>query len=146
MKKQMFFWLLLLSTVATQAQLRKIPAEVTDAFKTRYPHAEKVSWKDKISSFGAEFILNGVEMSADFSSKGEWEKTEKNLKFENLPGEVVDGFAKSKYSDWEKGSIVEIDENSQSLVYRIFVKKSAVSKKYLYFDAKGKLQKESISL
>lgn len=146
MKRKMLIAFMLIGVFAAGAQIRKIPVEVTEAFKERYPHAEKVSWKDKISSFQASFELNGSEMSADFSSKGDWEKTERILSFTELPEEVVDGFGKSKYTDWERGTIVEIDENGESLSYRIFVKKSALSKKYLYFDANGKLKKESMTL
>ena len=82
MKKQAVFLLLLVSSVATQAQLRKIPADVTEVFKTRYPHAERVSWKDKISSFQATFFLNETEMTANFGSEGDWERTERKIKFE----------------------------------------------------------------
>ena len=50
------------------AQIRKIPAEVTDAMALRYPHAERVSWKDNLSSFRAEYVLNGTEMKSYFSN------------------------------------------------------------------------------
>jgi len=128
------------------AQIRKIPSEVTDAFKARYPHAEKVEWKDKISSFEAGFILNGFEMSANFSSKGDWERSEKKIKFADLPKAVQDGFDKSKYTGWEKSAAVEIDDNGKPLIYRVFIKKSGVQKKYLYFDTNGRLNREAATL
>ena len=141
--------LLLMPTVFATiafAQFRKIPAEVTDAFKIRYPHAEKVEWKDKVSSFEAGFILNDFEMSANFSCKGEWERSEKKIKFADLPQEVADGFEKSKYTDWEKSSTIEIDESGEPLIYRVLIKKSGVQKKYLYFDTNGRLKKEALTL
>ena len=130
----------------TFAQIRKIPAEVTDAFSARYPHAEKVSWKDKISSIEAQFILNGFEMSADFSSKGDWQRTERKIKFSDLHGEVMNGFTKSKYADWQKVFVVEVDESGEPIVYRILVKKSGIQKKYLFFNSTGKLTREAITL
>ena len=30
----------------THAQIRKIPAEVTEAFKEKYPNTKNVEWKD----------------------------------------------------------------------------------------------------
>jgi Putative beta-lactamase-inhibitor-like, PepSY-like len=138
--------LLLLLTGISNAQIRKIPADVTDAFAARYPHAERVSWKDELTNFEAQFTLNGYEMSADFSGKGEWQNSEKKIKFEDLPAEVKDGFAKCKYSDWEKISFTEIEKNSEPIQYRIFVKKSAIGKKYLYFDVNGKLLREAIKI
>ncbi len=44
--------------LASQAQFRKIPAVVTDAFKAKYAAASGVSWRDKLSSFQADFTIN----------------------------------------------------------------------------------------
>src|ERR1043165_1503798 len=101
--------LFVLFAAIVNAQIGKIPAEVTDAFKERYPHAEKVSWKDNLTNFEAQFTLNGYQMSADFNSKGEWIDSERKIKFEELPTAVQDGFSKSKYTDWEKTDIIELD-------------------------------------
>jgi hypothetical protein len=35
-------------------------------------------------------------MSADFNSKGEWQNSEKKIKFEELPAGVNDGFSKKQ--------------------------------------------------
>ena len=146
MKLTLTLFLLTFTLYSTQAQIRKIPSEVTDAFAERYPHAQKVSWKDNITNFEAKFILNGYEMSADFNSKGEWQNSEKQIKFEELPSSVQDGFSKSKYSDWENVSIAEIEKNGEQLQYRIYVKKSAIEKKYLFFDVSGKLLRDAIKI
>jgi hypothetical protein len=141
--------LLLLAFTAvysTQAQIRKIPSEVTDSFVARYPHAQKVSWKDNLTNFEAQFTLNNYEITADFNSKGEWQSSEKKIKFEELPATVQDGFSKSKYSDWEKLSTTEIEKNGEQIQYRIYVKKSSVEKKYLFFDANGKLLRDAIKI
>src|SRR4249919_1999079 len=146
MKFNLTLLLSLLLTLSLNAQIRKIPADVTDAFKARYPHAERVSWKDNLGSFEAQFILNNYEMSASFNSDGDWLHSERKLKYDELPEEVKDGFEKSKYTDWEKGSVFEITKNTEPLQYRILVKKSGVQKKYLFFDSVGKLNRESIRL
>ncbi len=147
MKKNVFLIFTLLGFAVTmQAQIRKIPSEVTDAFAARYPHAAKVSWKDNITVFEAQFILNAVEMSADFNGSGEWESSEKKIIFEDLPELVKDGFSKSKYIDWIKGSVVQIEKAEKPLQYRVFVRKSALEKRYLYFDTDGKLDREALTL
>jgi hypothetical protein len=145
--KRIFLFLLFLAVVVfANAQLRKIPAEVTDAFASRYPHATKVEWRDKLQFFEASFQLNGSSIIADFSSKGEWESSERVLNFDDLPDEVRDGFLKSRYSDWKKNAIAEAQELGKPLQYRISVQKSGIQKKNLYFDADGKLIKENIAL
>jgi len=145
---------LILSVVLTifcaaslDAQIRKIPSDVTDSFAYRYPHAEKVEWSDRLTSFEAGFTLNGVEMKAGFSSDGDWKYTEKTLTFDDLNPDVKDGFAKSKYADWTKGSVTEIRTPDKPLQYKVYAEKSApFQKKYLYFDVSGKLLREAITL
>src|SRR6266542_5270339 len=112
MRFKLTLLLILLISGFAEAQIRKIPAAVTEAFKARYPHAEKVVWKDEITSFEAQFTLNGFAMTADFNSKGEWQNSEKKIKFTDLPAAVKDGYKKRKYADFEKNNIVKIDKNS----------------------------------
>ena len=128
------------------AQLRKIPASVTDAFAARYPHATSVEWKDKLQYFEASFQLNGASISADFSSNGEWQNSERTMTYDQLPEEVKDGFQKSRYADWQKNSITEIQELGKPLQYRVVVQKSGLQKKNLYFDTNGRLMKENLAL
>ncbi len=147
MKKWIFISLLSVSaTIALQAQIREIPAVVTEALITRYPHATNVSWKDKITSFQAEFTLNNHSMTANFNSKGEWQSGECIIDFNNLPADVRDGFSKSKYASWEKTSVTELQSMGKPVQYRIVVQKGALQKKGLFFNADGVLQKELIKL
>lgn len=46
------------------AQIRKIPAVVTDAFKYKYRNAESVEWKDKLSHYVVTFQLKGEPYEA----------------------------------------------------------------------------------
>ena len=126
-----------------EAQLGKIPADVTDAFISRYPHAMHVEWKDKLHFFEANFKLNGCTITASFSSKGHWQGSERELNFNQLPDEVRDGFLKSIYAERQKNSVYEVQELGKPLQYRINVQKSGLQKKNLYFDVNGKLLKES---
>jgi len=146
MKKTIFFFVFLSVVAVADAQLRKIPADVTDAFTSRYPHATHVEWKDKLQYFEATFELNNSTIIADFSSKGDWEGSERIVNFDDLPDDVRDGFMKSKYSEWKKNVMAETQELGKPLQYRISVQKSGIQKKNLYFDTNGKLLKESIAL
>jgi len=146
MKRFFLLFVFFAVVVFADAQIRKIPAEVTDAFASKYPHATKVEWRDKLQYFEASFQLNGSSIIADFSSKGEWESSERVLNFNDLPDEVRDGFLKSKYSDWKKNTVAESQELGKPLQYRINIQKSGIQKKNLYFDTNGKLIKENIAL
>ncbi len=146
MKKIFCSFLFSAAVLFSNAQIRKIPSDVTDAFATRYPHATHVEWKDKLQYFEASFELNESNLTADFSSNGDWQKSEREIEQDDLPDEVKDGFDKSKYTDWQTNGFYEIQELGKPLQYRINVQKSGIQKKNLIFDVDGKLLREIINL
>src|SRR5919112_1449170 len=145
MKRYLLIALVSLGMIsATHAQIRKIPSEVTEAFKAKFPKAEKVEWKDKLTNFEAQFNLDDNEYAADFNSNGEWLETDKKISFEALPEAVKDGFKKSKYADWTPGSVTLIEKKDKTTQYKVYVEKSSlVQKKFLYFNTEGKLDKDA---
>jgi hypothetical protein len=131
---------------SANAQFRKIPAQVTDSFRTRFNDATKVSWRDNITSFQATFKKENDNVKASFTSKGEWLKTEKYLTLDKAPEEVKDGFKKSKYADWTIKEVVSAEEKDKQPLYRILIRKSDLQKKNLYFSTFGQLLEEAITL
>ena len=136
----------LFSMNSIQAQFSKVPSETTEAFKKKYADTKNVEWKDKVSYFLASFDMNGEKYESKFNSKGEFLGSEKGIEKEAAPAEVKDGFAKSKFSDWEVKSVTWIEKKDASIEYRYFIRKSGVEKKYLTFNDKGKLVKEAITI
>ncbi len=128
------------------AQIRKIPAEVTEALKTKYPDAAQVTWKDKITVFAASFEMNNLQYEARFNSKGAWQSTERPISEDELPDGVKDGIGKSKYAEWPVKSVVRIELPGDKIQYRLLVSKSDLQKKYLLFNEMGQLLKDSITL
>ena len=128
------------------AQFRKVPAEVTEALKAKYPDANNVSWKDKISVFVASFDMDNEKYEARFNEKGEWKSTQKEISKEALPEEVKDGWEKSKYADWDLNSVYSIELPDDVIQYRLQVAKSDIQKKNLLFNSDGKLLRDNITL
>ncbi len=145
-KKWMFSFVLLIVMFSVDAQFRKIPGDVTDSFKVRYEDASGVSWKDRLSSFQADFTMDDKEMKALFSSKGEWIKTETKHTYNNLSAEVKDGFKKSKYADLEVLDVTQIDDRDNQTQFRIVVKKNDFNKRSLIFSKTGQLISDNASL
>lgn len=138
-------------TTALQAQIRKVPAEVTNSLKAKYPNASNVEWKDKLTGFDASFKDAGADMTVSYNNKGELLKTEKGIASSEAPAAVMDGFKKSKYSspdDWKMGDVVTVITKTDNTVqYRVYVDKvDGIQKKYLYFAPSGKLEKETLTL
>ncbi len=150
MKKIMFLSLfvsfLIMTSASSFAQFRKVPAEVTEALKSKYPDASNVSWKDKISVFVASFEMNNEKYEARFNDKGEWKSTEKQIDKNELPEEVKDGWEKSKYADWDLNNIYSIELPDNVMQYRLQVGKSDIQKKNLLFNSDGKLLRDNITL
>jgi len=124
---------------AASAQFRKIPAAVTDSFKAKYENASNVSWKDKLTSFQAEFKQGDKEMRSTFSSSGTCIKTETKHQYESLPLEVKDGFKKSKFANLNIIGVLEVEEKDKGEQYHITVKKNDIAKRSLVFSKEGQL-------
>ena len=139
-------FLVLSSASISFAQVRKIPAEVTEAFKAKYPAATNVEWRDKLSNFSAIFDSDNEQYEAKFNSKGEWQLTENEIDESDLPEEVKEGYDKSKYAEWEIGKVHKIELADGSLQYRVESVKSDVRKKNLYFNSEGRLIKDRITI
>ena len=137
---------LVLIVTASQAQFRKIPGEVTDSFKVKYPTATAVSWKDNVTSFQATFTLNSEKYTAKYNSKGEWQQAEKKIKQEEIPAEVKDGLSKSKYAEWKIGTVTKRFLPGDKVEYIIFVSKSDLSKRNLTFNSGGQLTRDAITI
>lgn len=130
----------------TFAQIRKIPAEVTNAFTEKYPGATSVEWRDKLSGYTASFSLDSTNYIASFNNKGEWEYTEEPIDEQQLPDVVQDGFDKSRYHDWNVGHVNKIEMPNDEVQYKIEVAKGDIKKRNLYFNSNGRLLKDKLTL
>ena len=133
-------------TSALNAQLRKVPAAVTEAFKTKFSSASQVEWKDRIINFEASFLQDGITKTAQFTKEGTWVETTSTMAFSGLPAAVQDGFKKSKYADWEIKTITVVEESKKSTTYKVYVKKDDIQKRNLFFNKTGKLLKDNITV
>jgi len=151
MKKLISYCLALCLTAAiyntADAQVRKIPAEVTEAFRQKYPTALNVEWHDHLTNFTATFDLDKVHYEAKFNNKGFWQNTENKIEDSAIPAPVKDGFQKSKYAeDWNIKQAYKIALREDKTQYRLEIQKNDIQKKQLYFDSTGRLLRDNITL
>lgn len=146
MKKSIFLLTTVMIGLLLQAQIREIPQEVKDAFEHQYPKATDVDYKDQLVKVNVYFALDDENYIATYSNKGSWKGSEKEWSFEKLPEAVQDGFSKSKYADWETKEVSFLYIPGGTEQYRILVKKNDLQKKYLFFNTKGRLLREAITL
>jgi Putative beta-lactamase-inhibitor-like, PepSY-like len=138
--------MLALSTGSMYAQLRKIPAEVTNTFSDKYPGATSVEWKDRLTGFTAAFNYKDEDYIASFSNKGEWENTEQKIEEADIPAPVTEGFSKSKYADWTISEVHKIELPADVIQYRLEVASGDIKKRNLTFNDEGRLLKDKLTL
>ena len=151
MKKLINYCLALCVTFAiyntADAQVRKVPAEVTEAFRQKYPTALNVEWRDRLSGFTANFDQNSVHYEAKFTNKGFWQSTENKVPEADILPAVKDGFQKSKYAEeWSIKQAYKIELREAKTQYRLDIQKNDIQKKQLFFDSTGRLLRDNITL
>jgi len=133
-------------TLTSFSQLREIPQAVRETFANQYPKAENTDFKDFLAKVEVNFEMNGEQLVATYTNKGDWRGTEKDYRFDELEERIKDGFQKSKFAEWDITETKVLYLPGGSEQYRIRVRKSDVQKKYLYFNTKGRLLREAVTL
>ena len=128
------------------AQIREIPKAVEETFANQYEGATNIDFKDQLVRVDVYFDLDGEKMIASYTNKGLWKETQKVWSFDQLPQEVKEGFDKSKYADREIEEVIVLYLPGAIEQYRLKAKKSGVEKKYVYFNPKGRLLREAVTL
>lgn len=138
MKKITFllFSFFALSSYAQKISADNVPETVKNAFKQKFPTAQKVKWELDYENYEAEFKMDKKEMSATFSKDGEWIETETPIKVSALPQSVKD-FLSTNFS----GFVVkeaEKEETLKGIMYELEIKKGEIEYEVIVSEA-GKL-------
>jgi hypothetical protein len=141
-----FLLLLLVTGFNSMAQVTSVPEEAKQNFAKQYPGAQNVEWENDVINVNVRFDLDGEKLNAEYNNKGIWKQTFKEWTFDRMPAIVQDGFMKSKYAQREVTEVVMIYYPGDVIRYRIKAEKNDIQKKYLYFNTKGRLVKESLTL
>lgn len=127
------------------AQLRKVPAEVTNSFMEKFPNAINVEWQDQLVDFRASFQENDKNYRAKFANNGDWIITERIIKKDYLPSSVIKGFSKGEYSKWEIKEVTITETPEYKAQFKITVSKNNLNKKDLLYNTNGQLVKENFT-
>lgn len=137
MKNIFLVALAILCASATGCAQKKVSNAVDSAFKTKFSNATNVSWdKENDHEYEAEFKINGVNYSANFSDTGKWLETEQVITYEELPQSVKQNFMAS-HKDTKVKRVAKIDTSEGETRYEIEVKQ-LLSSEELFYDANGK--------
>lgn len=114
------------------------PAAAEKGFSARFPNAQKVKWgKEGANKFEAEFVLNGVRMSASFNQDGKWLETETSINIKDLPKAVSD-FVVKNYPKAKINEAAKIERPNADVIYYEAEIKENGKEKDLLLTAEGK--------
>ena len=130
----------------TSAQVTKIPPTAKENFSKQYPTATDEVWYNDILEVNVRFELDGKKMSALYNNKGIWKNTMQDAEYDQLPPAVIDGFNKSKYVERSVTETKIIFYPGNVTLYRIKAEKNDIEKKLLFFNEKGRLVRDALTL
>ena len=132
----------LLASLAVMSFAQTAPTKVQDAFKAKFPTAKSVKWEQENDSvWEAEFKVEGVEYSANFSNDGVWKETEHEIKSKDLPQAVKNALA-TEFAGYEIEE-VEMVESPDFTGYEVEIEKGEVTMEVL-IDKSGNVIKKKV--
>jgi len=119
----------------------KVPAPVKEAFTKKFPAATSVSYEMEKKDYEVTFKDNGVGMSANFNSKGEWLETETIMIESDLPKAVLTSVA-TNFVGYSITEITKVEGPEKVLNYEMNLKKGKVGYE-VKFSPKGNILKKT---
>ncbi len=133
-------YLVVIISICSQLLFAKnnVPDAVAKIFAEKFPGAVEVKWEKEKKEFEASFMLNGIKISANFSTGGKWLETETAISEKELPEVVIKAF-KGKFPNNEITAAAKI-ESAEGISYEIEYK-SGKKTKEVEFDVHGNIKK-----
>jgi hypothetical protein len=149
-RKILFLFLLSVECISLNeqgfGQTNTAPLTVVNNFASMFPNAKNIEWRNKVSDYQVFFVTDNSKCEAKFSPGGQWISTEKQIKNDSIPVPIKDSIQSGKYADWNIQSIYILNFPDRPDQYHIIVTKNDMPNKILYFNKKGQMLRENLSL
>ncbi|MEO5569405.1 MAG: PepSY-like domain-containing protein [Bacteroidia bacterium] len=121
----------------------KVPAEVTSAFKAKFPEVKDVDWEmEKANEFEAAFKVSGADQTASFNADGKWMETETEIKVSELPAVVKQSIEK-QFPGFKMEEASKVDNAEKGLCYEAEIEKGKETYEVL-LNSKGELLSKNV--
>ena len=109
-----------------------VPKAVKEAFAKKFSTAAEVKWeKENAKEYEANFKINGISMSANFSIDGTWLETETTISVADLPANISTAIAK-KYNGCSITGADKIENSKGEILFEADIKWGKKKKEVLY--------------
>ncbi|WP_300700492.1 PepSY-like domain-containing protein [Bacteroides sp.] len=115
-----------------------VPVAISDALKAQYPSATHIEWEQKGKYYVADCRLDGKEASVWYNTNAEWQLTDLDVAWVDLPGTVQTAFMESEYASWEQEDFDVLETPLQPIEYVIEVEKGN-KEVQLFYSEEGNL-------
>jgi len=126
-----------LTTYAQKISADNVPDVVKNAFKQKFPTAQKVKWELDYENYEAEFKMDKKEMSVKFDKDGNWIETETPIKPSAINAEVKE-FLTKNFAGFVVKEAEKVETAAKGIVYELEVKKGEIEYE-LVVSEKGQL-------
>lgn len=141
MKKAILFLAFSACIVGISFAQESIPQAAKDHFASTYPMATDVKWDVEDGKIEVKFELNGIEWDGYYDATGNWLKTKRELKKDEVPQVVLDGLKTTEFNSWSADDPHEYQTPAHKSLYRFEVKNGG-EKKIIFLTPDGKLVPE----
>ncbi len=125
-----------------------IPQNAKDHFVSIYPMASNVKWDVEGDKIEVKFELNGAEWDSYYNANGNWLKTKRELKNDEVPlvvlvglQAVLDGLKATEFGAWSADDPHEYQIPTHKSLYRFEIKNGG-EKKVIFLTPEGMLVPE----
>lgn len=123
----------------------KVPEAISQALTAKYPSASRVEWKQKGAYYVADCYVDGHENDIWFNKQGEWQMTEMDIAWNNLPGTVQTTFSSSEYANWKIDDMDFLDYPIQPVEFVIEVEKGNTEYQLFFSEDGNLIQKRDVT-
>lgn len=141
MKKTILFFAFSVCLMSIGFAQDSIPQIAKTHFDSTYPGATNVEWDIENDNIEVEFELNGVKWEGNYDKSGNWMKTKRELKKEEVPQAVMDGLKTTEFGSWEADDPHEYHTPTHKSLYGFAVKNGGEKRK-IFLTPEGTLVTE----
>lgn len=122
-----------------------VPDAVAKALAQKYPSATGVDWERKGLYFVADCWLDGKEANIWYDANANWQMTELDIMWNNIPPAVQTAFSNSEYANWVQEDLYSLEYPLNPMQFVIQIKQGNTEYQLFYSGDGGLINKIDVT-